>query len=129
MDMLKEIMLPLPEELYRQLEQLATETQRNVVDVLLEAVSKQFSPYPVNPNREAMKKEIVAYEELHTELALKYLGEYVAIYQGKLADHDLDPVALHQRITAKYPNKVVLSRRVQSDPKPVLQMRSPRLER
>lgn len=127
--MLKEITLPLPEEMYRQLQQLATETQRNVVDVLLEAVSKQFPTYPVNPNREAMKKEIAAYEKMHTDLAQKYLGEYVAIYQGKLVDHDPDPVALHQKLTAKYPNKVILSRRVQSDPKPVLQMRSPRLER
>lgn len=87
-----------------------------------------FEPYPTHPKRAAMKKEIKAYQAIHSELVTKFLGQYVAIYQGELVDHDPDPVALHERITAKYPKKVVLSRRVQKNAEPVLQMRSPRLE-
>jgi len=84
--------------------------------------------YPAHPNRAAMKKEIAVYKALHPELVQKYLGQYVAIYQGKLVDHDADPVTLHQRVIQKYSGKVVLSRKVQKDAEPVLYMRSPRLE-
>ena len=76
-----------------------------------------------------MKKEIAAYQNIHSHLVQEYLGQYVAIYQGELVDHDPDPVSLHRRVIRKYPDQVVLSRKVQTDPEPVLYMRSPRLER
>ena len=85
--------------------------------------------YPGHPDRAAMRKEIAAYQKMHSDLVKTYLGEYVAIYQGELVDHDADPVALHERITTNYPDKVVLSRKVQKDADPVLHMRSPRLAR
>ena len=129
MHMLREITLPVPEDIYRQVERVATETQRDVIDVLLDIISSEFAPYPENPNRAAMKQEIAGYKKMHPDLAQKYLGQYVAIYQGKLVDHDVDPVALHKRVTARYPGKVVLSRKVGDDAEPILHMRSPRFER
>ena len=127
--MLKQIMLSLPEDIYRQVQQVAMTTQSNVTDVLLDTISNTFAPYPVNPNRAAMKKEIAAYKTMHAELVKKYLGQHVALYQGKLVAHNADPVALHQHITAKYPGEVVLCRKVQEEAEPVLHMRSPHLER
>ncbi len=127
--MLKEITLSVPEDIYRQVEQVATETQRAVTDVFLETISSKFPPYPAHPNRAAMQKEIAAYKEMHAHLVKKYLGKYVAIYQGELVDHDADPVTLHKRITTKYPEQVILSRKVQKAAEPILHMRSPRLER
>ena len=76
-----------------------------------------------------MDAEIAAYEAMHGELVKKFLGQYVAIYQGRLVDHDDDPVVLHQRIEKHYPATTVLSRKVQKEAVPVLHMRSPRLER
>jgi hypothetical protein len=127
--MFKQITLSLPEDVYRQVQQVAMTKQSNVTDVLLDTISDTFAPYPANPNRAAMKKEIAAYKTIHAELVKKYLGQYVALYQGKLVAHDADPVALHRRITAKYPGEVVLCRKVQEEAEPVLYMRSPRLER
>lgn len=85
--------------------------------------------YSVNPNRDAMKKEISAYHQMHSELVATHFGEYVAVYQSQIVDHDGDPVRLHKRIKTNFPNKVVLSRKVGIDPEPTIHMRSPRLER
>jgi hypothetical protein len=57
---------------------------------------------------------------MHSELVRQFLGQYVAIYQGQVIDHDVDPVALHQRISTRYGGKVVLSRKVQKESKPLL---------
>ena len=126
--MSKQVTLPIPEDIYNQVESVAATTDRAVVDVLLETISQAFAPFPVNPQRTAMKREIEAYKAMHPELVKNYLGQYVAVYQGKLIDHDPDLVALHQRITAKYPHKTILSRLVQNEAEPILRMRSPRLE-
>ncbi len=127
--MQKELTLSVPEDIYREIERVAAETQRNVAAVALDTISLAFSPYPIHPDRALMQKEIAAYRSLHPELAQSHLGHFVAIYQGQLVDADPDPVALHQRISTRYPGKVVLSRKVQVEADPVLQMRSPRLER
>lgn len=127
--MQKELMLSIPEEIYRQIERVATETQRNVAAVALDTISLAFPLYPAHPDRAQMKKEIAAYHSLHSELRESHLGHFVAIYQGQLVDSDTDPIALHQRISTRYPGKVVLSRKVQVEAEPVLYMRSPRLER
>lgn len=103
---------------------------REVVTETLSELKIQPTPeYPVHPQRTAMKKETAAYKTLHTDLVQNYLGQYVAIYEGNLVDHDADPLMLHQRVQEKYPGKVVLSRKVQREAEPVLHMRSPRLER
>ncbi len=127
--MQREITLSVPEDIYRRVEHMADATRSNVIDVMLDAIAQAFTPYPENPQRGAMKLEIAAYEAMHADLMEQFLGQYVAIYQGKLVDHDADPVALHQRITTKYSGHVVLSRKVQRQATPVLVMRSPKLER
>lgn len=127
--MQKEITLSVPEDIYWQVERVASATRRDVVDVMLDTLAHAFTPYPENPKRAAMKTEIAGYEAMHAELVKRFLGQYVAIYQGRLVDQDADPVALHRRITANYAGKVVLSRKVQQEAAPVLHMRSPRLER
>lgn len=93
------------------------------------AISPAVPAYPVNAHRATMQREIAAYVEMHPTLVENYLGQYVAVYQGRLVDHDPDAVALHHRITAAYPGEVVLRRQVQREATPVLRMRSPKLER
>ncbi len=79
--MTRTITLFIPEDLYLQVEQVATETERNIPDILLETISRTFAPHPIHPNRTAMKREIAAYKALHAELVETHLGEYVAIYE------------------------------------------------
>lgn len=66
--------------------------------------------FPVHAGREQMLREIESFKLMHKQLVQDCLGQYVAIFQGKLVDHDSDPVALLQRIKQQYPDQVVLRR-------------------
>ena len=75
-----------------------------------------------------MNQNVETYGALHAELVMTYLGQYVAICEGQLVDHDHDPVSLLQRIRTQYPGKVVLRRKVESVPEKQLRIRHPRIE-
>lgn len=124
----RHITLSIPEDLYRRVERAATTMERDVGDVMVETLASAFALYPKNPQRDAMEAEINAYEAMHPMLRREFSGQYVAIYQGEVVDHDIDPVALHERIMSRYPDKIVLCRKVQEDPAPLIHIRSPRLE-
>lgn len=87
----------------------------------------EHDAFPVDPRRPAMLREVEAYHRLHPELLEQYKGQYVAIFQGQLVDHDQDSEALSERILARLPDQVVLQRKVEYSPEVVLQFRSPRL--
>ncbi len=121
------IVVELPDHVYRRIETLARQSQRDVNDVVAEVVSRSVQPFPVNPNREAMQRETAAFRRLHPALIKEYAGRYVAILDGELVDHDTDPVALLQRIRANFPSRTVLRRKVEQSPEVTLYFRSPRL--
>lgn len=59
------------------------------------------------------KNEQLAYHALHPMLLEKYLEKYVAIYKGRLIDHDDDQLTLVNRLDNSHPNQFVLVRQVQ----------------
>lgn len=52
--------------------------------------------------RTKLDREIAAYEKQHPILKQTYLGQWVAIHQGQLVDHDPDEPSLYRRIRANY---------------------------
>jgi hypothetical protein len=68
---------------------------------------------PVSRNDEtlpadtAIAREEAAFYRMHVDLLQKYLGEYVAVYNEEMVDHDRDQVALYLRIKALYPGQFV----------------------
>ncbi len=82
-----------------------------------------------DPRTPQMEKEAAAYEAMREEMVAQYLGQYVAVFQGKVVDHDADISALVDRLDEHYPDEVVLVREVHEGPDRVLRMRSPRLIR
>ena len=124
----RDITLSVPEDLYQRVERAASIMERNVSDVMVETLASAFAVYPRNPRRDAMEAEISAYEAMHAYLLKEFSGQYVAIYQGELVDHDVDPVALHERVTSRYPGKTVMCRKVQTEAAPLIHFRSPRHE-
>jgi hypothetical protein len=82
-----------------------------------------------DPRQPLMENEVAAFEKLHPMLVEHYLGEFVAVHQGQVVDHDNDQIALVDRVESAYPDKVVLIRKVQEQLPPPLVFRSPRLER
>jgi hypothetical protein len=73
------------------------------------------------------EREKLAFQQMHPHLLEKYAGQYVAIYEGKLVDHDIDKQALFQRIDTAFPDVFVLIRPVLVTPEIVYQSRSHRL--
>jgi hypothetical protein len=121
------IVVDLPDHVYRRIETLARQSQRDVNDVVADVVSQSVRPFPINANREAMQREAAAFQRLHSSLVKMHSGQYVAILDGNLVDHDIDPIALLRRVREKYPDRTVLRRKVEQAPEVILHFRSPRI--
>lgn len=125
--MSKQVTITLPEPVFQEVLKVADSTQQNVQDVLADVITRNFQPFPVHENREAMLQEIEAYKALHAQLVEQYKGQYVAIFRGEMVDHDVNPVELLKRVKHQFPGQTVLQRKVETDPDPILRFRSPRL--
>ncbi|MBV7327607.1 hypothetical protein KFU94_04960 [Chloroflexi bacterium TSY] len=88
--------------------------------------TRGFPTPAVSPQRPAMLNEQAAFDAMQDDLIEKYLGQYVAIFQGKVIDHDTDEIALVKRKMKSHPDDVVLIKQVRDTPDPVLYFRSPR---
>ncbi len=118
------------------LQRLAQQRQQNI-DALLESLLNQAWQQEQGTIDElaepgefgnAATPEMQAYIALHPMLKEKYLGQYVAIYRGKLIDHDPHHEALYKRIDAQYPDDFVWISLVEEEAIPTLAFRSPRIE-
>lgn len=128
--MADEVNISISQALYRRVRELARLRQRPVDDVLEAAVTLAEAALGPSADEEvAMAREEAAYQTMHAELMARYAGEYVAIYQGQLIDHDPSELALLRRLDAQYPHEVVLMKQVRPLPEPELRFRSPRLIR
>src|SRR5688572_12566384 len=101
-----QIVLELPDHLYERARELAAQQKQDVAGVLTNLLQEALAngeqrPSPTQPNA-AMQREINAYLELHPSLVANYLGQYVAIFQGKLIDHDPDFGVLMRRVESNY---------------------------
>ncbi len=72
--------------------------------------------------------ESEAFRAMHAELLQQYRGEYVAVHNGEVVDHDEDICALNHRIRARYGRRAVLLQQVTAVPEIELVIRSPKLE-
>jgi len=81
----------------------------------------------VSPDRRRMLQEEAAFEAMQQTLLAQYAGEFVAIHQQQVVDHDPDELTLFDRICHDYPDEVVLIRPVLATLEPPLIFRSPRL--
>ena len=127
--MSKQIMLTLPEQVYDQVEQMARADSRAVEDVLAEVIKQSVSIFSIDPDRPAMLREQAAYRAMHSDLLEKYEGQFVAVYQGQVIDHDANDLALSERVRQRLPSGVVLICQVLPQPERVLYFRSPHLVR
>ncbi len=121
-----EVTLVVPDEIYEQAEKTAQSTNREVPQVLLDTLVQALPAFYTDPRQPMMEIERQAFITMHPRLVEKFLGQYVAIYQGNLIDYDSDELALVDRIQEKYPDEVVLITEVLSNPERVLHFRSPR---
>lgn len=67
----------------------------------------------LDPRQPQMEQEVAAFEAQHKALVAPYLGQFVAMYQGKVLDNDQDQGQLIRRVRQAYPNQVILFRKVE----------------
>jgi hypothetical protein len=75
---------------------------------------------------EALRRERAAFTALHPTLLAQYPGEYVAIHDGALVDHDTDGLALSLRVHQRFPDEFVWIAPLKAQPLEEWVVRSPR---
>ena len=111
-------------ELADQVTHLAATGAQSAESLVNEAVRRYLS----ERQREKIRAEEEAFARQRDTLRERYLGQYVAMHEGAVIDHDPDVRALHLRIFARLGHLPVLLKRVTDEPERPLIFRSPRLE-
>lgn len=78
---------------------------------------------------EAMEREKAFFATQQPTLQRRYPGEFVAIHEGRVIDHDPNLALLHRRVVKVVGAMPVLLKRVDDPVNRELILRSPRLER
>mgnify|MGYP001277097565 CR=1 FL=1 len=108
----------------RQLAQVAT-TQAITADILAEKAIRQF--LRVESER-ILEREQESFRAMHSQLLQEFPGDFVAIRQGKLLDHDADQLALYLRIDEQYPDEIILITQVHPEIEETYRIQSPRVK-
>lgn len=78
------------------LTQKINDTVNDAVRTLLDELSDQ-----------KLAQERQTFERLHPQLKQTYLGQFVAIHQGRLVDADPDQRTLYIRVHRRYPHTII----------------------
>ena len=133
-----QITLNLPDRLYKRVKSLAQARQQGIAEAIADyldnhlpmteaeiahvsSISEQTIELEPTP-------EMQAFIAMHPMLKKNYFGRYVAIYKGKLIDHDTNHEALYLRIDQQYPDEFVWISPVEEEPIPTMVFLSPRIE-
>ena len=120
-----DVTVSIPDEMYRHAERLARLREQTVAEVLLNSI---VLPEVEEESEDVdVAREEAAFKRLHPMLRGKYFGQYVAIYQGELIDHDADQVALFLRTKEKHPNQFIWIAPVREEPIETFYIRPSRL--
>lgn len=92
-------------------------------------VDKALRTYVAQFRREKIRVETKAFKQQYDILLTKYPGQYVAIHNGQVIDHDKDLRTLHLRVFDRLRHTPVLLKQVTKKPERELIFRSPRFER
>ncbi len=112
-------------DLIEKLEQIATEQSTSAQDLLHTAVNEFLDKMA----RQKIHTESESFRKMHPDLMTKYEGQFVAIHNGQVVDHDEDARDLYLRVQVQYGHIAVLIRRVTPEAQQELVFRSPRLTR
>jgi hypothetical protein len=116
--------IALPSELFNSLEQIARERGQSVESVAEEVVRE----YLREQRHAYLLVEMERFRQLHAELLKDYRGQFVAMRDGQLIDHDPDGGALDARMHRAHREQPILIVQVTETPEQEFTIRSPRLE-
>jgi hypothetical protein len=113
----------LPDPIERQVTKIARDQDVTPEEL----VQKAIQAYVQAEASQILDRETLAFRAMHAELLTKYPGEYVAVHQGRMIDHDLKLGDIYLRIDEKYPDEIILIKQVQPEIERVFNVRSPRI--
>ncbi len=111
----------LRSDLHETLEQDAKREARSVSEIVNEAIERYLHERQIAK----LDAEIATYEMMYPELRQKHLGQWVAVHEQKLVDHDSDRAALYKRVRATYGRTAILIRQVTEQPDNETWIRTP----
>ncbi|TMQ18411.1 MAG: hypothetical protein E6J90_02130 [Deltaproteobacteria bacterium] len=119
----------LPTELVREAKAAAARRGETLTKFVAEALARSLGAAgeraaPAND----LQDDMMWYRKHRPSLLRRYRGEYVAIVDASVVDHDRDFAALALRVFSRFGNRNIFMPRVASDD-PVVRLRSPRISR
>jgi len=112
------ITVPLRSNLADQLQNEATRRHTSVEVLANDWLEEQLW----EAKREKINEEAERFRAQHSELLVQYAGEFVAMRDGVVIDHDPDLAALHDRVRAKYGDEPILMAPVTPEPEQVIKV-------
>ena len=108
----------LADEIYK----VATQEGKSADDVLADAARQYLAAY----RQKRIKADTDAWYRMPAEIRQQYKGQFVAIYQGKIVDTDLDRMTLYFRIRERFGREPVVILEGGDQPMPVYYVHSVR---
>jgi predicted transcriptional regulator len=115
----EQVQISLPATLVEELSQAASTRHTDLTAVLTQAIEH----YLREQAQHAIEREQREYAAQHSQLVAQYKGEYIAMYDGEVVDHDADRAALGRRVRARYGRAPVLITPVLAQPRQVITVR------
>jgi hypothetical protein len=109
-------------ETAEELNSLANETQTEAGEIVERAVRQYLDRFRL----EKIHAETEAFIQQRRAILEQYRGEYVALHEGRVIDHDLDLRSLHLRVFDRLGHTPVLLKRAIDEPEREIVFRSPR---
>jgi len=106
------IELALDENTIARLKKIADDEDLSVQE-LAEQIIRQFIQ---QEKHRTLQRELIAFQAMRATLLARHPDDFVAIYHGRVVDHDSDQKALFKRIDHAYPGDPVLIKQVLPEP-------------
>lgn len=104
--------IDVPAELIKPLQQLAAERGESVSAI----VEQLIADYLRDQRHQYLMAEMMRFRLQHEDLRQQYDGQYIAMRDGRVLDHDLDGGKLYSRLRSQFGELPVLIVRVTDQP-------------
>lgn len=101
--------LTIDTELYHQIKAAALSQETDVEKLFQEAIQH----YMWELDRRKITAETKRYRQQYADLKAAYLGQYIAMHNGHVVDHDGDFASLYKRVKDRFGQLPVMIRRVE----------------
>jgi hypothetical protein len=116
--------IDLEPELYKRVKEAAAIYDSTVGEILSQAIRR----FVWELEQRKISEETRIYHEKFAELKGQYLGQYIAMHEGQVVDHDTDLTVLRKRIHQQYERIPVMITLVEEVADPPLVRRDFRME-